>query len=305
MAINTQTSPKLLWPGQKAIWGDLFYKDPQECYSKCFDVDTSDKAFEEYTGYTGFGLAPVKAQGAALTMDTTQQGYVQRYVNVAYALGFEVTKEELADNLYMNVVSRRIPQLAKSMRQTVETVSAAHFNTASTDSAATNGADGVGLLSAAHPNINGGTWSNELSAAADLSETALEDIIIQINTAKDDRGLEMYISPQRLLIHPNDSFKAHRILASTLQSGTANNDTNALRAMNSIPGGVVENRFFTDTDAWFVKTDCPYGMTFLWRQQAEVDQDNDFGTKNLLVSSYMRFSSKWSDARGVFGSMGS
>jgi len=205
----------------------------------------------------------------------------------------------------MDVVNKRIPQLAKSMRQTVETVSAVHYNNASTDTAAYQGADGVGLLSAAHPNINGGTWSNELSAAADLSETALEDIIIQINTATDDRGLQAYLSAEKLLIHPNDEFKACRILKSTLQNDTANNAINALNTMQSIPQGYVVNRWFTDTDAWFVKTDCPYGMTFLWRQEAEVDQDNDFSTKNLLVSSYMRFSSGWADARGVYGSMGS
>jgi len=303
MAITTQTAPKLLWPGQKGIYGDLMYNDPNEAYSKCADVMDSDKAFEEFTGYTGFGLHPVKSQGAQLTFDTTQQGFVKRFVNVAYGLAFEVTKEELADNQYLDVVGRRIPQLAKSGRQTVETIVGDHFDNASTDTAPYAGADGVGLLSQAHPNVTGGTWSNELATAADLSETAIEDVVIMINTAEDDRGLQAMINPQRLIIHPNDQFKAVRILDSVLQNDTANNATNALRTKGII-GEVVVNRWLDDTDAWFIKTDCPYGMVFLWRNRPEVDQDNDFGTKNLLVSSYMRFSSGWVDPRGVYGTMG-
>lgn len=179
--ITTQTHPKLLWPGQKAIWGDYFYNQHPEEYSKIFTVTDSDKAFEEYTGVTGFGLVPVKTQGQALVYDSEEQGYVKRFTNVAYALGYNITKEELADNQYEKVSSSRMPALARSMRQTVETVAANHLNRATNTSY--TGADAKELLATDHPNVNGGTFSNELSSATDLSETALEEICIQIGRA--------------------------------------------------------------------------------------------------------------------------
>ena len=300
--INTNTHPKLLWPGIKAIWGDYFYNRHPEEFSKIFDVDTSDMAFEEHQGITGFGLAPQKTEGAAIIFDDEKNGYNKRYTHVAYALGYIVTREELDDNLYEKVSSRRAPAVARSMRQTVETVNANHLNRATSGSYL--GPDGVALLSTAHPNINGGTWSNRPSSATDLSEASIEDLVIQIMNTKDDRGLHMQLMPKSLIVPTNEYFNAHRILDSVGQSGTANNDANVLKSQGVFPDGIVMNHYLTDTDAWFIKTDCMYGLTHLWRTKPVFDKDNDFNTKNLLASGYMRFSSGWTDARGVFGSPG-
>lgn len=302
MATNTQTHPKFLWPGQKALWGDFFYNRWEEEYSQIFEVMDSNKAFEEMTGITGFGLAPVKAQGAAWTRDSEQQGFTKRFTNVAYALGFEVTREEIQDNLYKEVTNGRIPALARSMRQTIETVDANHLNRATNSSY--TGADGKELLATDHPNVNGGTYSNELSTPADLSESALEDIIVQLMQAEDDRGLKMQLKPRCLIIHPSEYFNAHRIYNSDLQNDTANNATNVLKNKGMLPDGIVVNHYLTDTDQWFVKTDCPRGLIHLNRSAPDVEQDNDFSTKNLLVSSFMRFSSGWVDPKTVYGSAG-
>ena len=172
MAINTQTNPKLLWPGQHDLW-QKFYNDYPSQYTDFMDVKESAQAFEEFQGVTGFGLAPIKQQGAAYVVDTEAQGYNKRYVNETYALGYEVTLEELADNLYEKASSSRMPALANSMRQTIETVSANHLNNGF--SSTYKGADGVELFSSAHPNINGGVFANEPSTQADLSEAALEN----------------------------------------------------------------------------------------------------------------------------------
>ena len=297
--ISTQTHPKLLWPGQKAIWGDYFYNRHPSEYDKIFKVINSDKAFEEMTGVTGFGLAPEKSQGGALLFDTEQQGYTQRFVNVSYALGYQITREELEDNLYKQVAASRDPALARSMRQTIETVYANHLNRAE-DSSYT-WADGVELLSSVHPNVNGGTWANELSTPADLSESSLEDLCIMIDKAEDDRGLVMQLRAEKLVIHPNDRFTARRILESDLQNDTANNAKSVIGSMFS---GFEVNHYLDDTDAWFVTTDVPHGLTFLDRTSADIEQDHDFSTKNTLVSGFMRFSSGVVDSRGVYGSEG-
>ena len=296
--VTTQTNPKLLWPGQKALWGDFYNQHPEE-YSQVFKVMSSDKAFEEFTGMTGLGLAPVKTQNQPYSNDTFQQGFIKRFTNVAYALGFQVTKEELADNQYEKATSSRIPMLARSMKQTIETVAANHFNRASNDSYP--GADGEPLLDDSHPNVNGGTWSNELSTPADLAEKPLEDVCIIIDTLQDDRGLEAMLRPQKLVIPPAYRYTARRILESQLQNDTANNAKNVIS--NDVNGMVVMH-FITDTDMWGVTTDVEHGLVFLERTAPEVEQDNDFATKNLLVSGYMRNASGWVDARGFAGSMG-
>jgi len=299
---TTQSHPKLLWPGQKAIWGDFFYNQHAEEYSQYMEVVQSDKMFEEYTGITGYGLVPEKSQGQPLTYSAEKQGFVKRFTNLAYALGYQITKEELQDNQYSSVSSARMPALARSMRQTIETVDANHLNRAESNSYL--GADGVELLSSLHLNVNGGTWANELSTPADLSESSLEDLIVMIDQAEDDMGLQAMIRPKKLIIHPNDRFTAIRILQSDLQNDTANNATNALARSGMLSDGFMVSHFVTDTDAWFVTTDCPYGMVHLNRSAPDVEQDNDFSTKSLLVSGYMRFSSGWVDARGLFGSGG-
>lgn len=300
--ITTQSHPKLLWPGIQEIWGDAFYNEHDEKYSKVFSVGSSRQAFEEDQGVTGFGLAPEKTQGAPFIYDTEQQGYNKRYTHVTYAIGYQVTMEELDDNLYEKVSSARARNVARSMRQTIETVDFNHLNRAVNTSYL--GADGKELLATDHPNVNGGTFSNELATAADLSETAIEDIVIQMMTATDDRGLKINLMPRCLIIAPNEWFNANRIVGSTLQNDTANNALNVIRSQGVFPDGIVVSPYLTDTDAWFVKTDCPNGLKHIWRKRPDFDQDNDFSTKNLLASGVMRFSSGWTDPRGVYGSMG-
>ena len=302
MTISTATHPKLLWPGLYDIWHDGMYAQWPELYSKVFDVKSSDKHYEEIQGVTSFGLAPQKTQGAALIYDTENQGYLKRFTHVAYALGTQVTKEENADNLYSEVGGNRVKMLGRSMQETVETVAFNHFNRATNTSYL--GADGKELLATDHPNVNGGTWQNELTTAADLSETSLEDICILMSKATNDRGLKANIKPKTLLVAPDEMFNAKRIIGSDLQNDTALNAKNILKSEGYFSGGPVVSPYLTDSDAWFVITDVENGMTFFWRTRPEMDKDVDFNTKNLLFSSYMRFSSGWVDARGVYGSTG-
>jgi hypothetical protein len=300
--ISTATTPKLLWPGIKALWGDAFYNQHEEEYSKIFDIDTSKQHYEEYQGLTGFGLAPTKTQGSPLVYDTEQQGYNKRFTHITYGLGFQVTMEEIDDNLYAKAAGARAKNLARSMRHTIETVAANHLNRA--DDSSYTGADGKELIATDHPNVNGGTWQNEPTNATDLSEVAIEDLVILMMKATDDRGLKMALRPRCLMVHPNDWFNAHRIVGSTLQNDSANNAVNVIRSQGIFPDGIVVNHWFDDTDQWFIKSDCPQGLKFVWRKEPSFQEDNDFSTKNALHSGIMRFSSGWVDPRGVYGSPG-
>jgi len=300
--INTSTHPKLLWPGLYEIFHDGMTKEWPELYTKIYDVHSSQQKYEEIQGVTSFGLAPEKTEGAPLIYDVEQQGYNKRFIHAAYSLGTQVTKEELMDNLYAKVGGSRVKMLAKSMRETVETVSWNVLNRA-TDNNYT-GWDGKELLATNHPYVNGGTYANEPNTATDLSETAVEDLIILMMQAENDRGLKEKLMPRCLIVHPNESFNAHRILKSALQNDTANNATNALRDGKWFPEGICVSPYLDDSDQWFIKTDAMHGGYFFWRQRPEMDKDNDFQTKNALFSGYMRFSVNFVNPKWMYGSPG-
>jgi hypothetical protein len=266
-------------------------------------VDNSTKAYEQDVQVTGFGLAPVKGQGQGISYDSEQQGWVTTYAHIAYALGYIVTYEELQDNQYKEVSMRRAKANAFSMNQTIENVAALIYNDGFTGTYFTT-ADGQPLISSAHVNASGGTFSNALTPGADLSEASLEDINIQIMNATNDRGLKIAVMPRSLHIAPQEFYNANRILKSVLQNDTANNAINVLKATNAFPEGIKVNHYLTNPSAWFVRTNIPNGMTFFWRCKPEFDQDNDFDTKNAKAATYMRFSVGATDPRGIFGSNG-
>ena len=300
--INTGSHPKLLWPGIHAIWGQIYNEHAKE-YGDLYNELDSDKAYEQDVEVTGFGLAPVKAQGAPTQYDSEIQGIVTTYTHVAYSLGYIVTYEELRDNLYEEVSMRRSKANAFSINQTIENVAAFLYNNAFSTTYYTT-ADNAALVSTSHVNATGGTYSNALSPAADLSEAALEDLTIQIMGTQNDRGLLINIMPESLHIPRQEYYNANRILKSVLQSNTANNNINVLKAVNAFPKGIKLNHYFTAPHAWFIRTNCPNGMQMFWRDRPMFDQDNDFDTKNAKAATYMRFSVGASDPRGIFGSNG-
>jgi len=300
--INTSSHPRLLWPAIHALWGQVYDEYADE-YVDLYNQESSDKAYELDVQVTGFGLAPVKGQGAPIQYDSEVQGPTTTYQHIAYALGYMVTYEEMNDNLYEEVSRRRVRANAFSMRQTIENVAAFLYNNAFASTYFTT-ADGVALCSASHVNTTGGTYSNILNPAADLAESSLEDMAVQIMGVQTDRGLLTSINPKTLHIARQEWFNANRILKSVLQPDTASNNINVLNATNAFPGGIKLNHYFTSAHAWFVRTDVPQGMTMFWREKPNFDQDNDFDTKNTKAASYMRLSVGCTDPRGIFGSNG-
>ena len=298
--INTGNHPKLLWPGVNAIWGQVYAEHGTE-YTDLFSVDSDDRAYVENLKLTGFGLATAKPEGQAGTFDSELQGGITRFTHIAYSLGYIVTYEELQDNLYMEVASRRAKANAFSMAQTVETLAAFIYNNAFATTYFTTW-DSKALLATDHVNVSGGTFSNELTPSADLSEIALEDICVQIMQAKNDRNLNIKIMPRSLHVAPAEYFNAQRILKSTLQSDTTSNNVNVLRATSAFPEGCKVNHYFTNPASWFVRTNAPEGMQMYWRERPNLSRDNDFHTKNALALAYMRLSFGATDPLGLFGS---
>lgn len=298
--ITTGSHPKALWPGVKG-WFGRAYDEYEPEYRDLVDEETSDKNYEEEVESTGFGLAGVKPQGRGFTYDTDQQGYTSRYTHLMYASGYIVTEEELEDNLYTEVSKRRAPDLAWSLRQTKENVVAAIYNRAF--NSAFVGGDGVSLVHPSHPTLFG-NQSNILANAADLSEAALEDMIIQIGDARNARGMVIKLRAESLHVRFNQEFEAIRILKSVLQNDTALNAVNALRQSGALPKGVKVNHYFTSDSAVFMRTNIKRGLKIFQRRAVKFERDNDFDTSNAKAKATERYVPGWSDWRGLFASVG-
>lgn len=298
--ITTGNIAKLLWPGLNARWGVSYTEHPKE-YPDLVDLHTSDKNYEEDQELTGFGLAPVKTQGASIYYDTEGQGVTTRYTHINYGLGFIITEEAIDDNLYEKIGMQRTGNLAFSLRQTKENVVANLYNRGFSTSYPI--ADGAAMLSAAHPSFTG-NQSNILATAADLSESSLEDLSIQIMQATNTRGMKIALMGRSVIVPPSLAFEATRILKSTLQSDTANNAVNAMRSMGLFPEGVKVNHYLTDLDAFFIRTNAEDGLKLFQRKAATFAQDGDFDTSNLKYKASERYSVGATDWRGIYGTPG-
>ena len=301
MAIARSQLLKELEPGLNALFG-LEYDRYDNEHAEIYDTETSDRAFEEEVMLAGFGSAPEKAEGSAVSFDIANESFTARYTHETIALAFAITEEAIEDNLYDRLSSRYTRALARSMSNTKQVKAASVLNNAF-DSGFTFG-DGKEPCATDHPTSGGGNFSNELATSADLNETSLEQSLIDISGFIDERGLKIALMGKKLIIPVNLQFVAERLMASNLRTGTADNDINAVRNMGMLPEGYVVNHFLTDTDAFFIKTDSPNGFKHFERAAIATSMEGDFDTGNVRYKARERYSFGVSDPRCVFGSPG-
>ncbi len=301
MAINRAQLVKELVPGLNALFG-LEYARYADEHTMIFDTESSDRAYEEEVMLSGFGEAAVKGEGAAVKYDTAQETWTARYVHNTVALAFSLTEEAMEDNLYDTLSARYTRALARSMQQTKQIKAANVLNNGF--STTYPGGDGKPLMTTDHGTLTAGDLKNELTTAADLNETSMEQALIDLAGFKDERGLKVNAQAQRLIVPPALQFIADRLLNTPGRVATADNDINAIRNMGMIPDGYAVNHYLTDTDAWFLKTDVPNGMKHFVRTAVSTNMEGDFETGNVRYKARERYSFGWSDWRGIFGSPG-
>ena len=303
MAISRSQLVKELEPGLNALFG-LEYNRYDNEHAEIFNTETSDRAFEEEVMLSGFGTAANKAEGAMVTFDQATEAYTSRYTHNTVALAFAITEEAIEDNLYDRLAGRYTRALARSMAQSKQITAANVLNNAFDTSGSFNGGDGKALCTTDHPLASGGTFRNELSTAADLSETSLEQSLIDIAAFVDERGLKIALQGRKLIIPKELQFTAERIMKSPQRVGTADNDINAMANMGMIPEGYRVNHFLNDTDAFFIMTDAPNGLKHFVRSPIKTAIEGDFDTGNVRFKARERYSFGFSDPRGIFGSPG-
>lgn len=301
MAMTRAQFAKLLQDGLDTVWGLEYDSYPEE-YKKIFNMTKSKKAFEEDQLITGFGGGVTKAEGASVTYDEASQAWTSRYNHDTVALAFAITQEAIEDNLYLSMGAKYTKALARSMQHTKEIKAAAVLNNGYSGSYL--GGDGVALLSASHPLTGGGTASNLLSTPSDISETAIEDLLIQIRKCKDDRGIPIALKAVDVIIPPELEFVTSRLLDSVLRTGTPDNDINAINKKGIFGRDPVIITRLADPDAWFIKTDAQDSLRGFTRVAISTKMDSEFNTGNFRYQARERYSFGWSDFRGIFGSQG-
>jgi len=303
MAITRSQLLKELLPGLNALFG-MEYKRYGEEHKEIFDTERSDRSFEEETKLSGFGAAPVKAEGSAIAYDNAQEAWTARYTHETIAMGFSITEEAVEDNLYDSLSSRYTKALARAMAYTKQVKAAAVLNQGFVGAGNPTYGDGKVLFATDHPLVGGGVNSNTQSTPADLNDTSLEAAVTQIAGWTDERGLLIAARPKKLIVPPALSFTCTRILETDRAVGTNNNDINALRTTGAVPEGYAVNHWITDNDSWFLTTDVPNGLKHFVRTPMSTGMDGDFDTGNVRYKARERYSFGVSDPLGIFGSPG-
>lgn len=291
---NTLLNPSLLAPGLNKILFDMFRRRG-EAYSVVFNVETSVRAFEETQRFAGLAPMDELGEGESVDFDKGIEGENKRFTHKKFGRGFRVTEEMLEDDLYGHI--RKLPAaLGLSARQTIEVQAAALWNNGFVTA---SGGDGLSLFNSVHPLLDGGTDSNLLATAADLTETSVKQALIEFKNGVDDRGIPLEHMPQRL-IHPIElEFVAQEVLKTPLAVGSNENTINPIQ-------NVVEPflyKYLSDPDAWFLQADV-HDITFFWRRQLRFANMTEFHSGDEMFKATMRFSLGHNEWRGVFGTPG-
>lgn len=302
MAMNRALIKKQLQEGLDAVFGLEYKSQPEGWREFCSVAKESKKAYIEQVLMSGLGGGVVKAEGSGYSFDEGSEGWVSRLVFETVALAVAITEEAQEDDLYADLGSQMAKALARSMQYTKNVKGANLLNNAFT--AGYTGGDGKVLLATDHPLMGGGTLANTFTTQADLSETSLEDMLILIGDAVDERGLPVHITGKKLVVPTELQFTAQRLLKTDGRVGTADNDINALKSMGLISGGFCTSVFLTDPDAWFITTDAENGLQYIERSALKKKMDGDDNTGNIRYRVRERYGFLFSNPRGVYGSSG-
>ena len=299
MAISRAQLVKELEPGLNALFG-LEYKRYENQHAEIYNVESSDRAFEEEVMLSGFGNAQVKGEGQGISFDDAQETFTARYTHETVALAFAITEEAIEDNLYDRLASRYTKALARSMANAKQVKAASPLINGLPSTDTFDSGDGVSLFNTSHTTLSG-SFANTLATQSDLNETSLEQSLIDIGEMTDERGLLIAAKGVKMIVPPENQFNAERLMKSQGRTGTADNDINAVNSMGMIPQGYRVNNYLTDADSWYIITDVPNGMKMFVRTPLNTAMEGDFDTGNVRYKARERYSFGVSDPRGIFG----
>jgi len=259
------------------------------------------RSYHEEPVLYGFGAAPELPDGQPVTYQSGGVLFIQRYQYKVFGLAFALTKVLVEDGDHIRIGQVYSRHLAQSLIETKETLAANILNRAFNTSYL--GGDGKALVVSDHP-IQGGSFSNVLATAAALSQTSLEQMLIQIRQAVDNNGKKIRLEPKKLVVAPSNVFQSEVLLKSVLRAGTANNDINPVKSMGLLAGGQANISRLTSSTAWWIQTDAPEGLKLLTRRSLDKSMEGDFETDTMRYKSTERYGIGWTDPRCLYGTAG-
>lgn len=266
------------------------------------ESDGIKRQYHEEPVLFGFGAAPEIREGAPVTYDSGGVLFIKRYFYSVYGLAFSLTRVLVEDGDHIRIGRIYARHLANALIETKETLTANVLNRSFNGSFP--GGDGVALVANNHP-IVGGTFSNVLATPAALSQTSLEQMLIQIRqSAVDNNGKKIKLTPKKIIVHANNMFQAEVILNTILRPGTANNDINPIKSQAMLPGGQHVVSRLTSATAWWVQTDAPEGLKILMRRRVDNSMEGDFETDSMRYKATERYAVGWTDPRCLYGTAG-
>lgn len=303
--MNSNQFRSVVEPILNKVFDGIYKATPNE-WKPVFKVEKGiERRFQEDVVLAGTGMAALKPEGAPVAFSEGGQAYVNQYVYKTFALAIKMSQEMIEDGDHISLANIYTQHLARSMNEASEIYHADVFNNAFTNSAPFLGGDGQPLMSLVHPLFEAGqTFANMLSTPADLSEASLESLRTMIRLTPDERGFKISLKADKLVVAPENFMNATRILESTLRSGSANNDINALKFNGIVSGGIHEMSRLTNPDAYFLTTNAERGLIHVDRAPLSRGMEGDFLTGGMQYKARQRYEAKWTDPRGVFGSQG-
>lgn len=281
---------------------DGVYDQRADEWSRVFrEEDGIPRNYHEEPVLYGFGAAPQLPEGTPVTYQEGGVLFLKRYVYKVYGLAFALTKVLVEDGDHIRLGQVYARHLAQSLVETKELKAANVLNTAF--NSAYPGGDGVSLISTSHPIVNG-TQSNQLATAAVLSQTSLEQMLIQVRQSADNNGKRIRLVPRQLVVAPGNIFQAEVLLKSVLRTGNANNDINPVKSIGLLDEGAAVLSRLTSPTAWWVQTDAPEGLKLMMRRRLEKTCEGDFETDSMRYKATERYETGWTDWRSMFGTPG-
>ncbi len=281
---------------------DGIYDQRSDEYKQIYKMQNGTaREYHEEPVLFGFPAAPEMPDGTPVTYRSGGVLFIQRYLYKVFGLAFALTKTLVEDGDHIKIGKIYAEHLAQSHIETEELLGANIMNRSFNGSFL--GGDGVSLISTAHP-INPGVFSNQLNTPAALSQTSLEQMLIQIRNAVDNNGKRIRLNPLKIVCGPSLVFQAEVLLKSVLRAGTANNDINPVKSMGMLKDGQANLSRITSTTAWWIQNDVKNGGKYMWRRKMERSMEGDFETDSMRYKATQRYIPNWTDPRWMFGTAG-
>lgn len=281
---------------------DAIYDQRDDEYAQVFTERTgTPRSYHEEPVMYGFGAAPELPDGQPVTYSQGGVLFLARYIYKVYGLAFALTQVLIEDGDHIRLGRIFSESLAQAMIETKETLGANVLNRAFNSSY--KGGDGVELISTSHPIVNG-TFSNQLTTAAALSQTSMEQMLIQIRQAVDNNGKKIRLNGTQFVLSPSNVFQGEVLLKSVLRAGNANNDINPVKSMGLLKKGQANLSRLTSTTAWWIETDTPRGLQLMMRRKLQRSMEKDFPTDSMRYKATERYAFGWTDPRAVYGTPG-